>query len=190
MLRMPESLRKDLQKPYGRVYRGRGVELVKRIEELRKAKYVACIGDLVSLYSLQAGYKPDIVVLDYKTEREKLDDDFSSKISKLLEGYEKVEAENPQSCISEDLVEKLVEAVRNLGRRRTAVIVKGEEDLATLVLAALMPSGSIILYGIPSVGIAAYEVGEKVLILNLLQKFEAEENDRVMKMIEEVLEWN
>lgn len=53
-----------------------------------------------------------------------------------------------------------------------------------------MPAGSLILYGIPSVGISAYEVGEKVLILNLLQKFEAEKNDRVMKMIEEVLKWS
>lgn len=187
---MPESLREELQKPYGKVYRGRGADLVKKIEELRKARYVACIGDLVSLYTLQAGYKPDIVVLDYKTERESLDEDFSAMMSKLLENYEKVEAENPQSCISEDLVGKLIEAVRNLGRKRTAIIIKGEEDLASLVLAAIMPAGSLILYGIPSVGISAYEVGEKVLILNLLQKFEAEKNDRVMKMIEEVLKWS
>ena len=84
----------------------------------------------------------------------------------------------------------MIEAVKNLGRKRTAIIIKGEEDLASLVLAAIMPAGSLILYGIPSVGISAYEVGEKVLILNLLQKFEAEKNDRVMKMIEEVLKWS
>ena len=190
MLKLPDYLREELQKPYGRVYKGRGVELIKRVEELKKARYVACIGDLVSYFTLKAGYKPDIIVFDYKTEREELDESFSAEMHKLLKGYEKVEAKNPQGCISEDLVEKLIGAVKNLGRLKTAVVVRGEEDLASLVLAVLMPPGSLVIYGRPSVGIDVYEVGEKVLILTLLQKFEAEENDKVMEMIEEVLKWS
>ncbi len=190
MLRLPESSRESFQKPYGRVYEGRGVELINSIEEIKRAKFLACVGDLVCYFSLKAGFKPDIAIIDGKTEREDLGEDFNRELMGLMDSYKVISAKNPRSCISEDLTRKIIEAVKNLGKLKTAIVVDGEEDLAALVLAAVMPEGSAILYGIPSVGVAVYEVGEKILILQLLDKFEASEDDEVKKMIKEVVTWS
>jgi len=54
MLRLPERLRKDLSKSYGKLYEGEGVVLIKKIDEIKKSRYLACIGDLVCYYTVKA----------------------------------------------------------------------------------------------------------------------------------------
>ncbi|NOY10552.1 MAG: DUF359 domain-containing protein [Archaeoglobi archaeon] len=182
MLRVTEKLREELSVPFGRLYEGRGPELVKRIEEIRQAKLLATIGDLVSLFTFQAGFEPDIVVIDFKTERRELGDSFESDIMAFLRDYRIVRVENPQGHVTEELVRALREGI---SAGRTCVIVDGEEDMSALPLALLLPEGSVILYGIPSRGIAAYTVDEegKVLISRMVEEMEEVGDDRVRDML-------
>lgn len=183
MLRVKSSQRNRLSKPFGKLYEGEGVELVKRIEELKNSELFVTIGDLVSLYTLKAGYKPKVVIIDFKTERRNLGKVFEKEITPLLKDYVIVKVKNPQGHISDELVEKLFEAVKS--ERRYCIIVEGEEDLAALPLSLILPENSLILYGIPGKGIAAYTVNErdKILISRIIEEMEEVGEDRVKKML-------
>jgi len=192
MLRLPERLRKDLSKSYGKLYEGEGVELIKKIDEIKKSRYLACIGDLVCYYTLKAGIKPDIVIYDLKTERKELSTKLKEELLCLIKDYEIRRVKNQQGTISEELVYEIVYAVKNLGKRGVAIEVRGEEDLASLPLAYLMPEGSLVLYGIPSRGVSAYTVKkeEKPLILKLIEGMERDDEDEVILIIKrEVSGW-
>ena len=183
MLRIKSTHRDILSKPFGRVYEGKGVELVKRIEELKNSKLVVAIGDLVSLYTLKAGYKPKIIVIDFKTERRELGETFEKEITPFLRDYVVVKVKNPQGHISDELVETLFEAVKS--EKRYCIIVEGEEDLAALPLSIILPENSLILYGVPGRGIAAYTVNErdKILISRIIEEMEEVGEDKVKKML-------
>lgn len=86
-LRLPEELRGYLAKPHGRLYRGKGIETVKKIEELRTLTPLICVGDYVTYYTLKVGYKPDIAVLDFKTVRDSFDTEKLHFIKKKIENY-------------------------------------------------------------------------------------------------------
>lgn len=182
MLRVTEKLREELAVPFGKLYEGIGPELVQRIEEIKETEFLATIGDLVSLFTFQAGYSPDLVVIDFKTERRELGDSFESDIMSFLRDYNVIRVKNPQGHITEELVEALTTGI---SERRTCVIVDGEEDMSALPLALLLPAGSVILYGIPSKGIAAYTVSEegKILISRMVEEMEEVGNDRVRSML-------
>ncbi len=183
MLRISGDHRKRLSKPFGRIYEGNGEELIKKIEELRDAKCLATIGDLVSYYTLKAGYKPNIVIIDFKTKREVLSEEFSKKIFEYLKDYEIVKVKNPQGHISDELVEVLIKIAGS--KKRYCVIVEGEEDLAALPLSLILDEKSVILYGVPSKGVAAYVVNEndKVLISHILEEMEEIGEDRVKELL-------
>lgn len=182
MLRVTEKLREELAVPFGRLYEGRGPELVRLIAEIRETDFLATIGDLVSLFTFQAGYQPDLVVIDFKTERRELGNSFESDIMAFLRDYRIVKVRNLQGHITEELVDALKSGI---AEGRTCVIVDGEEDMSALPLALLLPEGSVILYGIPSRGIAAYTVSEegKILISRMVEEMEEVGEDRVKAML-------
>ncbi|MEM4524682.1 MAG: hypothetical protein QXF29_06270, partial [Archaeoglobaceae archaeon] len=61
MLKLPEYLRSELSKPYGKVYRN-GEKVFERIEEVKTCSKLACVGDYVSYCAFLAKIEPDIVV--------------------------------------------------------------------------------------------------------------------------------
>ncbi|RLI79664.1 DUF359 domain-containing protein [Archaeoglobales archaeon] len=180
MLKLPESLRNEFAKPHGILYKGRGLDTILKIKELKKREKVACVGDLVSYYTLKAGYKPDIVILDKKTIRGKLEEGIVKELDELTKNYDELVVENPQATITLDLVKTLDKAVKNLGKKKTKIVVVGEEDLATMPLVYMMPLNSIVLYGQPRRGVVVIRVSEdkKVLISNLIERMEKVNNWR------------
>jgi|Deesub1362A_J573_1020465.scaffolds.fasta_scaffold00635_11 hypothetical protein len=173
MLRLPEEMREDLSKPYGRLYRGNGIEVLIQIEDAKTCKHLACVGDLVSFYALKAGLKPGVIVVDGKTVREEVLG--VERISSIAVDYTRIDTVNPPGHISCELVSSLKKAVELLLKmRKIMVVVDGEEDLAVMPLALLLPDGSLILYGQPGEGVVAFEVDRenKVLILSLMRKME------------------
>jgi len=182
MLKVTEKLRSKLSKPFGRVYEGKGPELVKKIEEMEKANFLVTIGDLVTLFAFQAGYRPDIAVIDYKTERKELGIEFEKEIRKHLIGYTILKVRNPQGHITEELVTSLKKAIKE---RNTCIVVEGEEDMSALPLALMLPEGSVLLYGIPSTGISAYVVNkeDKILISRMVEEMEEVGEDGVKRML-------
>jgi hypothetical protein len=187
LIKLPESLREYFGKPHGRLYEGSGEELYRQIEEVKKARLVACVGDVVSYFALKAGIEPDIVIFDARTKREEVDHEFLEKINALTEEYAEIEVSNPQAVISLELVEGLVEAVNAAGEgKKVKIFVRGEEDLATMPLIAILPENSVILYGLPGRGVIVLEItrDKKLLILDVLQKMEkGERGEEIINII-------
>ncbi|AGK60121.1 Uncharacterized protein conserved in archaea [Archaeoglobus sulfaticallidus PM70-1] len=184
-LKLPDSLRDYLAKPHGRLYTGKGEDTVEKIEELGKYSPLICVGDLVTYYIFKAGYNPDIVVIDFKTIRNEIDEEVISFIESKTEGYVRLDVVNPQAYITLDLVEKLIEAV-SLLPKKVLIVVEGEEDLAVLPLVYMLPLNSLLLYGQPREGIVAVVISEekKNIIPDILQRMEKlEDGDLVMDLV-------
>ena len=175
MLKLTEEVRRFVKKPFGRVYEGNGVEVVKRALDDVNDSFFVCVGDIVSYYALKSGLKPSIVVFDGRSVRQKLNSSIVDDILTLTDGYESLTAKNPAGCITEDLVEKIYTAISLVfNGEKVRVFVLGEEDLSVMPLVALLPRGSVLLYGQPGVGVVRVDVGveKKVIIFKLLEKMQ------------------
>ncbi|MET1124604.1 MAG: DUF359 domain-containing protein [Archaeoglobaceae archaeon] len=180
MLKLPEELRGELAKPQGKLYKdGEGV--FERVEELNRAKIAAFVGDVVTALALKSGTRVDVAVVDGKTLREE-------GVELKLSDFEILKAKNPPGAVSCELVAALERAVElAVSGAKVCVWVEGEEDLAALPLALLLPEGSIVIYGQPREGVVVVEIdGEKKLqILNFARRMErvgnCEEIDRLLR---------
>ncbi|MEM0203981.1 MAG: DUF359 domain-containing protein [Archaeoglobaceae archaeon] len=179
MLRLPDSLREELAKPHGRLYRD-GERVFEKIEELKSCSMLACVGDFVAYCAFVVKIKPEIVVLDGKTLREK---DLRLEVP---EEYSKIYARNPPGFITSELIGALKKAVEIAkANRRVAVFIDGEEDLAVMPLGLLLPENSLIVYGQPNQGVVALVVDgdAKAKILKLLkQMILVEESDELRSL--------
>ncbi|MCS7121263.1 MAG: DUF359 domain-containing protein [Archaeoglobaceae archaeon] len=167
MLKLPEKLRAELSKPQGKLYRD-GENVLKHVEELKRAKIAAFVGDVVTSCALKCRVKLDIAVIDGKTLRDRY------KLEKL-EGFEILNTKNPAGFITKELVETLKIAVDlALNGKRVCVFVEGEEDLAAIPLIILLPLKSVLIYGQPREGVVAVEITEekKVQMLEFVKMME------------------
>lgn len=167
--RLPESMRGELAKPHGRLYRGEGEKLLLEVEEIPEAELFCTVGDLVTASAIKVGLIPDLAVADGKTLREE-DVEFEKGVFDEI-----IETINPPAHISCELISALVKALEACeSGKKVLVFVDGEEDLAVVPLVKLLPLGSVIVYGQPGEGVVALRVDEekKVLILILLSRME------------------
>ncbi|KYH38414.1 MAG: hypothetical protein AYL28_003800 [Candidatus Bathyarchaeota archaeon B23] len=149
-LRLPRSMRGELKRPLGMLLRGEDAARgVMELLEQRRPRVLAVVGDTSTRSLLEAGLKPDIVVVDYRVMRRPIE-------PYALEGRRTIRARNPAGTIDEEAWMALEEAVTL--KKGVAVIVEGEEDLLVLPLIALLPTGSLIVYGQPHEGLVAVEV--------------------------------
>ncbi len=186
-LKLPENLREFLAKPHGKLYRGKGLETIKKIRELETHSPLVCVGDLVTYYAFKAGYEPELAVIDLKTVRDKIDSEIVDYLKSKLRHHIKKSVKNPPTLITPELASVLVEGVRKLkSGKKMYVFVEGEEDLATLPLVYLLPYNSLILYGQPGEGVVALVVNkeQKNIILGVLEQMERlEDGEKVIKLI-------
>ncbi len=175
MLKLTEELRKILSEPQGKLYEGKGVEPIKRIISEFDFAILACVGDIVSYYTIKSQFKPDIIVVDGKSIRKSLDDSIKSEIEKATSGYASIKADNPAGHITEDLVEKIFQAIELVkSGSRVRIFVCGEEDLAVMPLVIMLPKGSLIVYGQPKRGVVAIAVSreKKAEMFDLIKRME------------------
>lgn len=172
MLKITDEIRAFARKPFGTLFRGEGVDVVR--DAVKNDKFLVCVGDIVSLTTLEAGFKPKIIVFDGRSVRKELKS-IVEKIRSLSVDYFELVAENPAGCITEDLVENIYNAIRKVSEGfKVRIFVRGEEDLAVMPLVVLLPKGSVILYGQPNEGVVRVDVNDerKVIILKVLEKME------------------
>jgi uncharacterized protein (UPF0218 family) len=101
---------------------------------------------------LEAGFPPDIAIIDGQTMRRPYG-------SVSIPDYRQVTVPNPPGCISDELIIAITDAVSS---PRTVIQVKGEEDLAVVPLAMHAPDQSMILYGQPGEGVVLLIMEEEV----------------------------
>ena len=158
MLLLPENCRGLFKRPFGRLFS----DFLLLVPELNGRNFCT-VGDVVTKNAVDAGFLPDIAVIDGVTKREK-QIVFDTSYPNLFQ------VTNPAGTISDELVSVLEDACRKLP---AVVFVSGEEDLAVLPLIRLLPDGWLILYGQPDEGAVLCEVNASLRTLadNLLAHF-------------------
>ncbi len=169
---LPENLRSELRKPFGIVIEGNEDNKEKVATEvghlLKKEKYALSIavGDIVSSTLENAGFMPDIKVIDFKTQR---------KFLPSFDSDEKFDTENIAGTINVSSAKFLEEEIEKIVKNGTKKIITidGEEDLLVLPSILLAPLESVIFYGQREVGMVMVKVTEEVKkqVLELLKRF-------------------
>jgi len=172
-LRLPETLREELKNPLGILVRGTPQETMADLRKFlgeKKSKILISVGDFTSKNILEAGLPLKVAVIDNRVMRREIEPWFPS-------GWKRLRVDNPPAMIKAKTWDVLEEAI--MLNRGAVVIVEGEEDLLTLPVIVLAPTGSVVVYGQPKEGIVIVEVTEerKQWSLDFLEKMEGEEHD-------------
>jgi len=167
-LKVTKELRPLLKKPFGKVFKGKGLEPAESIKENLKGEKVIVVGDVTLKNILAVGIKPSLAIIDLKTKREITQEPaFNEKT---------INAKNPPGMITEELWDKIHEGMEAPG---SLIVVDGEEDLAVLPCILEADWDSIVLYGQPNEGIVMVRVTEE-------KKFDA---GTIIKMIMDQDKW-
>lgn len=119
-----------------------------RVVEDFNPPFWATVGDVVSINVYTGGLRPNLMIIDLKTQRR----DFTVTRDILRETeYEKIIVDNPPSTITMTSLKAIKHAIRQ--KFFTVIQVNGEEDMLTLPLLLLSPLRSIIVYGFPNEGL-------------------------------------
>jgi uncharacterized protein (UPF0218 family) len=147
-------MRGELKKPLGRLLRGDAtynVIALGRLLDEEKPPCFATVGDYVTFYVIESGLDPDLAVVDHRVMRREVDPfDFNR---------DKVTVSNPAGTIKAEAQRVLGDAITL--KKRLGVVVEGEEDLLVLPLMAMMPIGSVIVYGQPREGMVVVTLTEE-----------------------------
>ena len=147
-------MRGELKKPLGRLLRGDvsdNVDVLRRMLEEERPPCFATVGDYVTFYVIGSGLDPDLAVVDHRVMRNDVEPfDFRRK---------RVTVSNPAGTIKAEAQRVLGDAITL--KKRLGVVVEGEEDLLVLPLMAMMPIGSVIVYGQPREGMVVVTVTEE-----------------------------
>lgn len=144
-----------MKTPLGVLVRGTPRETMghlRRFVEERKTKTLISVGDFTCKNIIEAGLPLKVAVIDSKIMRADIAPWFPS-------GWKELHVENSPATIKAGVWGVLSEAISL--NRRAVVIVEGEEDLLTLPVIVLAPTGSVVVYGQPREGIVIVEVTEE-----------------------------
>ena len=146
---LPEELRPILAKPLGRVFDS---EQAKSSDFARLAKIspmVITVGDRVADTLEASGRTPDVHVIDgvERRSRRELPDVPFKRLVKVR---------NPAGTLTPEAIKGMRSAFT--GKMPARVLVDGEEDLLAMVAIAMAPSGVVVFYGQPGVGVVAVKV--------------------------------
>jgi len=165
---LPQELRPELKEPMGRVYADAEALLADAGAPL------VAVGDVVTYHLLEAGRRPDVALVDERTERTAVDEEISAAIG----GFDRdVAVENPPATLTAALLSALSDAIGGTGvgtgagsenasaeasanarAASTLIDVDGEEDLATLPAILVAPKGASVVYGQPGEGMVLVQV--------------------------------
>ncbi len=137
-LKLPAGLRKKMRLPIGEVIRDIGKADMGNCED----SFIISVGDVVSKSLKEIGCVPDIAIIDFKNQRNIIDE-------KAFKEYKGKRYSNEAGTIQEEVVNVYREAVRIgvTNREKQVIVIDGEEDLLTIPAILLGPLGSVVYYG-------------------------------------------
>jgi uncharacterized protein (UPF0218 family) len=145
---LPEHLRETLKNPLGLLVSGNDVGSLCSHYDI-----IISVGDYVSLSLIDQGIYPQLMVVDFQTKREQIDQSQQSQFETLT-GYIKEHIKNPAGMLTSELQQKIHTLCTTLTTtNRHLLIVDGEEDLAALPAILYAPSNATIIYGMPYKGV-------------------------------------
>jgi uncharacterized protein (UPF0218 family) len=149
---LTNGLRVKLKSPLGALLKGSFNETIKEFEKMVKTKkpsMIISVGDALSEALLDHGIFPKVLIIDHKVMRK-------PAVPLVAEGYETVTLKNDSGTISDEVWAEVESAVER--DRKVKIVVKGEEDLLTLVAIIIAPESSLVVYGQPYEGMVVVEV--------------------------------
>jgi hypothetical protein len=162
------ELRETLKQPLGTLIRGSFSDTMKRLKKMVEQENptsIISVGDTVSKNLAENGFSPKLYIIDNKCMRRR------AKPSKLP-ADRTVYITNPRGTITE-MAEQAIEAALK-ENDHAKIVVKGEEDLLTLVAIAYASENSYVIYGQPHEGIVVVKVtpDKKTEIASILESME------------------
>ena len=126
--------------------------------DLYNSKFVATVGDICTIKLIQEEIIPNLMIVDYKTKRNvKLTEIQMSTIENVK--CRSVEVDSEPGTISQQLYFEIRNAIES--EIITKIIVKGEEDLATLPVIKHSRKGAKVIYGMPDKGMVVVDVNQQ-----------------------------
>jgi uncharacterized protein (UPF0218 family) len=113
------------------------------------------VGDVTSLTLIEEGFRPKLILVDFKSERREMDPGDPRRARLASYGDHCVRVMSPPAVISDELWDAVERALKGEGTWR--VEVTGEEDLAVLPCMAMAAEGARIVYGMPGEGMVVVD---------------------------------
>ena len=166
-LLLNDSLRKQLKNPLGILVVGTFDKCNDHLRSTiaKKPPSLILVGDTVSRNALQAGIYPDVIIIDNKEMRH------NSPSAATLGDRKQFGLLNTPGSINAAAWTVIDQSIK-VGN--SSVIVDGEEDLLVLVVIAVAPVGSLVVYGQPKEGIVLVNVtlAKKKEVVDLLGRMD------------------
>lgn len=152
---LSETLRKLLQKPYGKLFTN-GV-----LNEYRKnPEKIVTVGDATTKYFHSLGIRQQLSVIDFLIERKPTHQNL--KDLGFLGNEHIVRVKNSQGKIEKQVWSVFQKTIELLSEKETVIVVDGEDDLLVIPLILLLPIGFSLFYGQPKQGIVLVRITEQI----------------------------
>jgi len=146
------ELRLKLKDPFGILIQGTVEETMAKMNELikrEKPSRIISVGDVVSLNLHKHGIEPQLTIIDNVSLREK-----AMPQEEVVQ--KTVYVDNPQGTITLEATLAVKKALEE--RVHTHIVVKGEEDLLTIIAVLFAPENAFVVYGQPHIGVVVVKV--------------------------------
>jgi uncharacterized protein (UPF0218 family) len=146
------QLRIKLKEPFGSLIQGTPEQTMAKMKELvgkEKPPKIISVGDIVSRNLHKHSIHPQLSIIDNISMREQ-------KLPQEAEVEKTVYIDNPQGTITQEAIFAVKDALES--DEHTHIVVKGEEDLLTLIAVLYSPENAFVVYGQPNFGIVVVKV--------------------------------
>jgi uncharacterized protein (UPF0218 family) len=145
---LPEDMREELKVPLGPVVQEG------ELAQLLAGKGPICtVGDMTTETVHRLGPPIHLAIVDYQTKR-RHDARWEEVLAPV--GEQTLEVENPAATITSALYNHVVSSWDS--ESSVKIVVRGEEDLASLPAILHAPGGATVIYGIPDTGLCLVQV--------------------------------
>ena len=144
-----------LKEPFGNLIQGTPevtMGNLKKMVEKEKPSRIISVGDIVSQNLHKHNIHPQLTIIDNISLR-------TQKIPLETAAQKTVFVDNPQGTITQESIYAVKEALES--NEHTHIVVKGEEDLVTLIAILYAPENAFVVYGQPYSGIVVVKVNSE-----------------------------
>jgi GTP-dependent dephospho-CoA kinase len=149
------KLRVKLKTPFGSLIEGtpdQTMAKMKTLVEEEQPPRIISVGDVVSRNLHKYNFHPQLTIIDNISLR-------NQPMAKEAAVEKTVYVDNPQGTISHQAVAAVKKALES--GEHTHIVIRGEEDLLTLIAVLYAPENSFVVYGQPHLGIVVVKVSSK-----------------------------
>jgi GTP-dependent dephospho-CoA kinase len=144
-----------LKEPFGNLIQGTPEKTMGNLKEMvekEKPSRIISVGDIVSQNLHKHNIHPQLTIIDNISLR-------TQKIPLETAVQKTVFVDNPRGTITQESISAVKEALES--NEHTHIVVKGEEDLVTLIAVLYAPENAFVVYGQPYSGIVVIKVNSE-----------------------------